>query len=81
VTARTMCHVLLKRRLLMRAGWPREALLVTVVRNRNDEGHAVLMVKTDRGEFILDNQADDVLPFPPIQLGGNRFSRPLGRPL
>jgi predicted transglutaminase-like cysteine proteinase len=54
-------YVLLKRRLLMAAGWPREALLITVVRDKKDEGHAVLTVKTDRGEFILDNQAEDVL--------------------
>jgi predicted transglutaminase-like cysteine proteinase len=56
-------YVLLKRRLLIRAGWPREALLVTVVRDREGEGHAVLTVKTDRGEFILDNQTGDVLPW------------------
>jgi predicted transglutaminase-like cysteine proteinase len=54
-------YVLQKRRLLLRAGWPREALLITVVRDRKDEGHAVLTVKTDRGEYILDNQAEDVL--------------------
>jgi predicted transglutaminase-like cysteine proteinase len=54
-------YVLLKRRLLIKAGWPREALLITVVRDRKDEGHAVLTVKTDRGEFILDNQAEDVV--------------------
>ena len=54
-------YVLLKRRLLISAGWPREALLITVVRDRKDEGHAVLTVKTDRGEFILDNQAEDIL--------------------
>jgi Bacterial transglutaminase-like cysteine proteinase BTLCP len=53
--------VLLKRRLLMSAAWPREALLITVVSNNKDEGHAVLTVKTDRGEFILDNQVEDVL--------------------
>jgi predicted transglutaminase-like cysteine proteinase len=56
-------YVLLKRRLLIKAGWPREALLITVVRDRRDEGHAVLTVKTDRGEFILDNQAEAVLPW------------------
>jgi predicted transglutaminase-like cysteine proteinase len=56
-------YALLKRRLLLRAGWPREALLITVVRDRKDEGHAVLMVKTDRGEFILDNQVDEILPW------------------
>jgi predicted transglutaminase-like cysteine proteinase len=54
-------YVLLKRRLLLQAGWPREALLITVVRDRKDEGHAVLTVKTDRGEYILDNQAEDVV--------------------
>jgi predicted transglutaminase-like cysteine proteinase len=56
-------YALLKRRLLLRAGWPREALLLTVVRDRKDEGHAVLTVKTDRGELILDNQVEEVLPW------------------
>lgn len=54
-------YVLLKRRLLMEAGWPVEALLVTVVRDKRGDGHAVLTVKTDRGDFILDNQNDEVL--------------------
>ncbi|MBS0532766.1 MAG: transglutaminase-like cysteine peptidase [Proteobacteria bacterium] len=56
-------YVLLKRHMLMQAGWPREALLVTVVRDKNDDGHAVLTVKTDRGEFILDNQEAQILPW------------------
>jgi predicted transglutaminase-like cysteine proteinase len=56
-------YVLLKRRMLMQAGWPREALLVTVVRDKKGDGHAVLTVKTDRGEFILDNQEPQVLPW------------------
>src|SRR5262245_50359704 len=55
-------YVLLKRRMLMQAGWPREALLITVVRDKKGDGHAVLTVKTDRGEFILDNQEPQVLP-------------------
>jgi predicted transglutaminase-like cysteine proteinase len=54
-------YVLLKRRMLLAAGWPREALLITVVRDKKDEGHAVLTVKTDKGDFILDNQNEDVL--------------------
>ncbi len=54
-------YVLLKRRMLMQAGWPREALLITVVRDKKGDGHAVLTVKTDRGEFILDNQEPQVL--------------------
>jgi len=56
-------YVLLKRRMLMKAGWPREALLITVVRDKKGDGHAVLTVKTNRGEFILDNQSDEVLPW------------------
>ena len=54
-------YVLLKRRILMKAGWPREALLITVVRDKKGDGHAVLTVKTDRGEFVLDNQEPQVL--------------------
>jgi len=54
-------YVLLKRRMLMQAGWPREALLITVVRDKHGDGHAILTVKTDRGEFILDNQIDEIL--------------------
>jgi predicted transglutaminase-like cysteine proteinase len=54
-------YVLLKRRMLMESGWPREALLITVVREKNGNGHAVLTVKTDKGEFILDNQNEQVL--------------------
>jgi predicted transglutaminase-like cysteine proteinase len=54
-------YVLLKRKLLIDAGWPREALLITVVRDRQGEGHAVLTVKTDKGEFILDNQNENVV--------------------
>jgi predicted transglutaminase-like cysteine proteinase len=54
-------YVLLKRRMLMQAGWPRESLLITVVRDKKGEGHAVLTVKTDKGEFVLDNQNEAIL--------------------
>ena len=56
-------YVLLKRRMLMQAGWPREALLITVVRDKKGDGHAVLTVKTNEGEFILDNQEAQILPW------------------
>jgi predicted transglutaminase-like cysteine proteinase len=54
-------YVLLKRRMLMQSGWPRQALLITVVRDSKGEGHAVLTVKTDHGEFILDNQEREIV--------------------
>lgn len=54
-------YVLEKRKRLIRAGFPRSSLLITVVRDKKGDGHAVLTVKTDRGDFILDNQAPKVL--------------------
>ena len=54
-------YVLQKRRMLMKAGWPREALLITVVRDKKGDGHAVLTVKTNRGEFILDNEENQIV--------------------
>ena len=53
--------VLLKRRDLITEGWPVGALLITVVRQRNGEGHAVLTVETDRGDLVLDNLQPRVL--------------------
>jgi predicted transglutaminase-like cysteine proteinase len=56
-------YVLLKRRMLMQLGWPREALLITVVRDKKGDGHSVLTVRTDKGELILDNQVNEILPW------------------
>jgi hypothetical protein len=39
----------------MEKGFPRQALLMTIVRDHNDQGHAILTVKTNSGDFILDN--------------------------
>lgn len=56
-------YVLLKRRYLMSMGWPREALLVTVVLDERNAGHAVLTVVTNMGDFVLDNQNPEILPW------------------
>lgn len=53
-------YALLKRKMLMERGWPASALLMTVVRDERGEGHAVLTVRTQQGDFILDNKAPDV---------------------
>jgi len=53
-------YVLLKRRILIEHGWPESTLLITVVRDENNEGHAVLTVRTDRGDFVLDNKQRDI---------------------
>lgn len=49
-------YALLKRKQLIAAGWDPSTLLMTVVRQQNGDGHAVLMVRTDRGDLVLDNQ-------------------------
>ncbi|MBE7185372.1 MAG: transglutaminase-like cysteine peptidase [Methylobacterium mesophilicum] len=48
-------YVLGKRRELQKLGVPTADLLITVVRQTSGAGHAVLTVRTDRGDFILDN--------------------------
>jgi len=45
-----------KRRYLAEAGVPRRAMLMTVVLDERGEGHAVLTVRTDKGDLILDNK-------------------------
>ncbi len=49
-------YVLEKQRQLVALGWPIEALLITVLRDENGDGHAVLTVTTDAGDFLLDNR-------------------------
>ena len=54
-------YVLLKRRMLVERGWPESTLLITVVRDENNEGHAVLTVRTDRGDLVLDNKRREIV--------------------
>jgi predicted transglutaminase-like cysteine proteinase len=54
-------YVLLKRRTLIEHGYPESTLLITVVRDENIEGHAVLTVRTDQGDYVLDNKRRDVV--------------------
>jgi predicted transglutaminase-like cysteine proteinase len=54
-------YVLLKRRMLIERGWPESTLLITVVRDENNEGHAVLTARTDIGDLVLDNKRKEVL--------------------
>jgi predicted transglutaminase-like cysteine proteinase len=53
-------YALLKRKLLLARGWPTSALLMTVVRDENGEGHAVLTARTLQGDFVLDNKVNEI---------------------
>lgn len=54
-------YVNIKRKRLVEAGIPRRALRVVVVIDEENAGHAVLMLRTDKGDFILDNKRNAVL--------------------
>jgi predicted transglutaminase-like cysteine proteinase len=52
-------YALLKRKLLIKAGLSPRALLMTVVWDKN-AGHAVLVVHTTNGDYVLDNLSNKV---------------------
>lgn len=56
-------YVLLKRELLLKKGWQPQDLLITVVKDEQGNGHAILTVRTEKGEFVLDNRKPDVVPW------------------
>lgn len=53
-------YVILKKKLLVEEGWSPSALLLTVVLDKHNEGHLVLMARTNDGDLILDNLTDTV---------------------
>ena len=61
-------YALLKRKTLQERGFPLSSLLVTVVYDEDGGGHAVLTVVTDKGDFILDNQEEEVLRWQDAEL-------------
>ncbi|APG84989.1 transglutaminase-like cysteine peptidase [Sinorhizobium americanum] len=50
---------ILKKRELLKRGWPASALLLTVARYHGD-GHTVLTVRTSEGDLVLDNLTNSV---------------------
>jgi predicted transglutaminase-like cysteine proteinase len=54
-------YALLKKRYLQSMGFDVDNLLLTVLLDEKGEGHAVLTIVSDNGDFILDNRRDDIL--------------------
>jgi predicted transglutaminase-like cysteine proteinase len=48
-------YALQKRKVLLQRGMPHSSLLLTVVKQADGNWHAVLTVRTDRGDYFLDN--------------------------
>lgn len=51
-------YVLRKRRILQLKGWPKSSLLIAVAINTKGTGHAVLLIRTTSGDFVLDDGRD-----------------------
>jgi predicted transglutaminase-like cysteine proteinase len=51
---------LTKRDHLIAMGWSPRALRIAVAQTRSGEGHAVLVVTTDKGDLVLDNRSDRI---------------------
>ena len=56
-------YALTKRQRLLDAGWPSSALRIATVRTEGGIGHAVLVVSTTEGDFVLDNRTNVVKPW------------------
>lgn len=54
-------YVLAKRKLLLDRGWRAETLLIGVALDLEGLRHAVLIASTDKGDFVLDNQLEQVV--------------------
>lgn len=52
-----------KKRRLIEAGVPARSLLIATVLDRHRKGHAVLVLRTRSGDFILDNLTSRIVPW------------------
>lgn len=54
---------LIKKKRLKEYGVPDKVLLLTVALKRNGDGHALLTIVTDKGDFLLDDETDEIRPW------------------
>ncbi len=69
-------YQLLKRKILSEKGLSHRAMRMTVVIDEEGEGHAVLMIRTTQGDYILDNKTNAILswnetPYTYVKQEGN----------
>jgi predicted transglutaminase-like cysteine proteinase len=56
-------YAVTKRHELLRSGLPARALRLAAVKTRSGIGHLVLLAATTRGELVLDNLTDAIVPW------------------
>ena len=55
-------YALTKRRALIKEGFPPSSLRIAAVKTRRGEGHAVLIVRSNMGDLVLDNLTGTIKP-------------------
>jgi predicted transglutaminase-like cysteine proteinase len=68
---------MLKRKMLIERGWPASALSISVGATAQGEAHAVLLVATAQGQYVLDNLTSSILS--PEGTGHVFYARQSGR--
>ncbi len=68
---------MLKRKMLIERGWPASALSISVGATAQGEAHAVLLVSTAQGQYILDNLTSSIRS--PESTGHVFYARQSGR--
>lgn len=65
LSARGDCEdfALLKKQQLVAAGFAPERLLIATVLDHNRQGHAVLILRADSGDYVLDNLTNRIKPW------------------
>ncbi|WP_234906127.1 transglutaminase-like cysteine peptidase [Affinirhizobium pseudoryzae] len=54
-------YVLTKRKELINKGWPAKAMRIAVAYTPDNIGHAVLVVRTTKGDLVLDNRTNSIV--------------------
>lgn len=70
----------LTKRFLLRQAFPydHDAFRIATCWDENGEYHAVLMIDTDRGTFVMDNRRIPVKPYPALEYKWHKIQRPDG---
>jgi predicted transglutaminase-like cysteine proteinase len=69
-------YALTKRQQLLALGFPSSATLMAIARLPSGEQHAILIVRTDRGDFVLDNLNDAVTPWARVSYRWEKIQSP-----
>jgi len=65
-------YALRKRKVLIEWGWPSSAVIIATAKDNFNRPHAVLIARTDHGDFVLDNLNRHILPWNKVPYTWNK---------